>query len=47
MKERLAEARAAAAGIDGESGAPRTTSELAARAAAALLPANALLRKTP
>jgi lipoic acid synthetase len=47
MKERLAEARAAAEAIDGESGAPRTTSELAARAAAALLPANALVRKTP
>jgi lipoyl synthase len=45
LKERLAEARAAAEAIDGESGAPRTTSELAARAAAVLLPANALVRK--
>lgn len=46
MKERLAEARAAAEAIDGEhGGAPRTTSELAARAAAVLLPANALVRK--
>lgn len=47
MKERLAEARAAAEAIDGGSG-PRTTSELAARAAnALLLPANALVRKSP
>ena len=42
LKERLAEARAAAEAIDG---APKTTSELAARAAAVLLPANALVRK--
>ncbi len=47
MKERLAEARAAADAIDGGT-APRTTSELAARAAnALLLPANALVRKSP
>jgi lipoyl synthase len=43
MKERLAEARAAAEAIDG---GPKTTSELAARAAATLLPANALVRRS-
>ncbi|MBS2018525.1 MAG: lipoyl synthase [Deltaproteobacteria bacterium] len=48
MKERLEEAKARASAIDGaEGGAPRTTSELAARAAASLLlPANALVRKS-
>jgi lipoic acid synthetase len=44
MKERLAEAQRAAGAING--GAPRTTSELAARAAATLLPADALVRRT-
>jgi len=42
MKERLAEARAAADAL-----APRSTSELAARAANVLLPAGSLVRKTP
>lgn len=42
LRERLAHAQAAAAEVDG---APRTTSELAARAAAMLLPAEALVRK--
>ncbi len=42
LKERLAEAHAAAAKVDG---APRTTSELAARAAASLLPATSLVRR--
>ncbi len=46
MKERLAEARAKAAELDGEARSPRTTSELAARAAAALLlPADSLVRR--
>lgn len=47
MKERLAEAQRAAAEIDGEArGVPRTTSELAARAAASLLlPADSLVRR--
>lgn len=46
MKERLAEAQRAAGSIDGaENGGPRTTSELAARAAASLLlPAESLVR---
>lgn len=45
LKERLEEARTAAAANGGESG-PRTTSELAARAAAAiLLPADSLVRR--
>src|SRR5262249_3692881 len=45
MKERLAEAQRAASEIDGEARSPKTTSELAARAAAALLlPAESLLR---
>jgi lipoic acid synthetase len=43
MKERLAEAQAAAARIDGEAG-PRTTSELAAKAAGMLLSPASLLR---
>jgi lipoyl synthase len=52
MKERLAEARAAAAAHDDLAGAggpaaPRTTSELAARSAAALLPATSLVRRAP
>ena len=47
MKERLEEAKARASAIDGaEGGAPRTTSELAARAAASLLlPATSLVRR--
>jgi lipoyl synthase len=45
LKERLAEATAAAERIDGH--APRTTSELAARATAALLPAESLVRRAP
>jgi len=44
LKERLAEAQRAASAIDGADGGPRTTSELAARAAASLLPASSLLR---
>ncbi|MBX3191430.1 MAG: lipoyl synthase [Labilithrix sp.] len=45
MKERLAEAQRAAGAIDGDA-APRTTSELAARAAASLLlPAESLVRR--
>ena len=44
FEERLAEARRAAAEIDGSS-VPQTTSELAARATAALLPASSLLRR--
>lgn len=43
LKERLAEAQSAAAKMDG---APRTTSELAARATASLLPANSLVRRS-
>jgi lipoic acid synthetase len=43
MKERLAKAQAAAEGVDG---APRTTSELAARAAKTLLPAESLVRRS-
>src|SRR5690606_32430576 len=48
MKERLAEARAAADAIDGGAGGagPRTTSELAARAAAVLLSPDALVRRS-
>jgi lipoic acid synthetase len=42
LKERLAESRAAA---EAAGGGPRTTSELAARAAAVLLPATALVRR--
>jgi lipoic acid synthetase len=43
---RLVEAQRAAGAVDGESGAaPRTTSELAARATASLLPASSLLRR--
>jgi lipoic acid synthetase len=42
LEERLAEARRAAAEID----APRTTSELAARSAAVLLPASSLVRRS-
>lgn len=47
MKERLEEAKARASAIDGAEGeAPRTTSELAARAAASLLlPADSLVRR--
>jgi lipoic acid synthetase len=45
LEERLAEARAAADAIDGGAG-PSTTSELAARAAAVLLPADALVRRS-
>jgi len=47
LKERLAEAHARASEIEGaEGGAPRTTSELAARAAASLLlPATSLVRR--
>ena len=46
IKERLAEAQRAAAVIDGgEGGAPRTTSELAARATHSLLPVSSLLRR--
>lgn len=47
LKERLAEAHSRASEIDGaEGGAPRTTSELAARAAASLLlPATSLVRR--
>jgi len=44
MKERLAEAQAAAARIDGGD-APRTTSELAARAAGMLIAPSSLLRE--
>jgi lipoic acid synthetase len=48
IKERLVEAQRAASAIDGEAnGAPRTTSELAARATASLLPASSLLRRAP
>ncbi|MDB4937319.1 MAG: Lipoate synthase [Labilithrix sp.] len=48
IKERLAEAQRAARAIDGdESAGPRTTSELAARATASLLPASSLLRRAP
>lgn len=43
LRERLAEARRAAALIEGE--APRTTSELAARAASVLLPTESLIRR--
>jgi hypothetical protein len=46
LEERLAEARRAAAEIDPEhGGGPRTTSELAARSAAVLLPATSLVRR--
>jgi lipoyl synthase len=45
MKSRLAEAQRAASELSGE--APRTTSELAARAAATLLPAESLVRRAP
>jgi len=48
MKERLAEAQRAASALGGEGGesaGPRTTSELAARAAASLLPASSLVRR--
>ncbi|HSO33109.1 MAG TPA: lipoyl synthase [Labilithrix sp.] len=44
IKERLEEAQRAAAAINGDA-APRTTSELAARATASLLPATSLLRR--
>src|SRR5690606_9313573 len=44
LEERLALARRAAAEIDGTD-VPRTTSELAARATAALLPASSLVRR--
>jgi lipoic acid synthetase len=48
IKERLAEAQRAARAIDGhDSAGPRTTSELAARATASLLPAASLLRRAP
>jgi lipoic acid synthetase len=48
IKERLAEAQRAAQAIDGDAhGAPRTTSELAARATASLIPASSLLRRAP
>ena len=43
LKERLAEARAAAAKVDGDE-APRTTSELASRAAGVLLSPSSLVR---
>jgi lipoic acid synthetase len=47
IKERLEEARRAANAIDGGgTDAPRTTSELAARATATLLPAESLLRRS-
>jgi lipoic acid synthetase len=46
LQKRLEEAQQAAARLEGESSdAPRTTSELAARAAAVLLPADRLLRR--
>ncbi len=46
LKERLAEAQAAAARIDeAAGGGPRTTSELAARATATLVPASSLVRR--
>jgi lipoic acid synthetase len=46
LSERLAEAHAAAARIDGEAGVvPRSTSELAARMTASLLPASGLVRR--
>ena len=46
LKERLGEAQRAAAAINGDENAgPRTTSELAARAAASLLPVSSLLRR--
>jgi hypothetical protein len=44
MKERLAEAQAAAARVDGSAG-PRTMSELAARAAGILLAPSRLVRR--
>ncbi len=51
LKERLAEARARAAehaaADSAEGEAPRTTSELAARAASTLLPATSLVRRAP
>ncbi|WP_394848727.1 lipoyl synthase [Pendulispora brunnea] len=50
LSERLAEAQAAAAIIDGQSAtgeAPRTVSELAARAAVSLIPATSLVRRAP
>lgn len=48
IKERLTEAQRAASAIDGDaSGGPRTTSELAARSTASLLPASSLLRRDP
>jgi len=45
LKERLADAQTAAAHTEHGAAAPRTTSELAARSAAALLPAGALVRR--
>ena len=46
IKERLAEAQRAAAAINGDATAgPRTTSELAARATASLIPVQSLLRR--
>jgi lipoyl synthase len=46
LRERLGEAQRAAAAINGDAQAgPRTTSELAARATASLLPASSLLRR--
>jgi lipoic acid synthetase len=48
IKERLAEAQRAARAIDGdESAGPRTTSELAARSTASLLPVSSLVRRAP
>jgi lipoic acid synthetase len=47
IKERLLEAQRAASAADGEAAGPRTTSELAARAASSLLPASSLLRRGP
>jgi lipoic acid synthetase len=48
IKDRLVEAQRAARAIDGDTSAgPRTTSELAARATASLLPATSLLRRAP
>ena len=45
LEERLMEARRAAAEIDGHGSVPKTTSELAARAAQTLLPAASLVRR--
>jgi len=46
IKERLGEAQRAAAAINGDASAgPRTTSELAARATASLIPVQSLLRR--